>query len=36
MYHIPRKYQIAQARKANIDFRIGGQDIPDTADLHLL
>ena len=31
-YHIPRKDQISQARKAGIDFRIGRDNIPETAD----
>ena len=30
-YHIPRKHQIAQAKKAGVDFRIGRYDIPETA-----
>ena len=30
-YHIPRRHQIVQARKAGIDFRIGEHDIPETA-----
>ena len=31
MYRIERKFQISQARKAGIDFRIGENLIPDTA-----
>lgn len=31
-YHIPRREQIAQAKKAGIDFRIGESFIPETAD----
>lgn len=31
LYNIERKYQISQAKKAGIDFRIGGNDIPETA-----
>ena len=31
LYNIERKFQKAQARKAGIDFRIGGNDIPETA-----
>ena len=31
LYHIPRKDQIAQARKAGIDYRIGQHGIPETA-----
>ena len=30
LYNIERKFQKAQARKAGIDFRIGGNDIPET------
>lgn len=30
-YHIPRRLQTAQARKAGIDFRIGAHDVPETA-----
>lgn len=30
-YRIPRKYQISQARKAGIDFRIKAYDVPETA-----
>lgn len=30
-YHVPRRYQIAQAKKAGIDFRIGEHFIPETA-----
>ena len=33
MYNIERKYQISQARKAGIDFRIGERMIPETADM---
>lgn len=32
MYRIPRRFQISQARKAGIDFRIGKYFIPETAD----
>lgn len=31
LYNIERKFQKAQARKAGIDFRIGGNDISETA-----
>lgn len=31
-YHVPRKHQIAQAKKAGIDFRIGSHFMPETAD----
>ena len=31
LYRIKRGYQLVQARKANIDFRIGEYFIPDTA-----
>lgn len=31
MYRIKRKYQLSQARKANIDYRIGNNFIPETA-----
>ncbi|MDO4483298.1 MAG: DUF5131 family protein [Clostridia bacterium] len=30
-YHVPRRYQIAQAKKAGIDYRIGADFVPDTA-----
>ena len=35
MYNIERKYQISQARKAGIDFRIGKHCIPETAEYPL-
>lgn len=31
MYHVPRRLQSEQARKAGIDFRIGGKGVPETA-----
>lgn len=31
MYRIPREYQLSQAHKANIDFRIGKYYVPETA-----
>ena len=38
LYRIPRRYQLSQANKANIDFRIGRYFLPETADksIHLL
>ena len=33
-YHIPRCYQHIQARKANINYRIGKYDIPETASIN--
>ena len=30
-YHIPRCHQHSQARKANINYRIGEFDVPETA-----
>lgn len=38
LYRIPRRYQLSQAHKANIDFRIGRYFLPETADrsIHLL
>ena len=33
-YHIPRCYQHSQARKANINYRIGKYDIPETASIN--
>ena len=35
IYRIPRKYQLLQAHKANIDFRIGRYFVPETADTSL-
>ena len=35
MYRIKRAFQKSQARKANIDFRIGKNSIPDTADYQI-
>lgn len=32
LYNIERKYQISQARKAGIDFRIGENFVPETAE----
>lgn len=32
-YRVPRKYQISQARKADIDFRIKERDVPETASM---
>lgn len=34
MYRIKRGYQLAQAKKAGIDYRIGDYAIPETADYH--
>ena len=31
LYNIERKYQLSQARKAGIDFRIGDNSVPETA-----
>ena len=31
-YHVPRKFQISQARKAGLDFRIGPYEQPGTPD----
>ena len=33
MYTIERKFQISQARKAGIDFRVGDNNVPETAAL---
>jgi len=30
MYRIPRKFQLSQAHKANIDFKIGNYFVPET------
>lgn len=30
LYHIPRRYQLSQAHKANIDYRIGRFFVPET------
>ena len=35
LYHIPRRYQHIQAHKANLDFRIGRDFVPETADASL-
>ena len=35
LYRIPRRYQLSQAHKANIDFRIGKYYVPETADTSL-
>lgn len=35
IYRIPRRYQLLQAHKANIDFRIGEYFVPETADTSL-
>jgi len=35
-YKIPRRFQHSQAHKADIDFRIGKQFVPETADINLL
>ena len=35
MYRIKRALQKSQARKANIDFRIGKNSIPDTVDYRM-
>lgn len=32
LYNIERKYQISQARKAGIDFRIGENFVTETAE----
>lgn len=34
-YHIPRCYQHSQARKANINYRIGAFDVPETANMNI-
>ena len=31
LYRIPRRFQISQAAKAGIDYRIGKNGIPETA-----
>ncbi|MDD5823599.1 MAG: DUF5131 family protein [Firmicutes bacterium] len=35
LYKIPRRLQISQARKANIDYRIGAQGVPETASYQI-
>lgn len=35
LYHIPRRYQHSQAQKAKLDFRIGRDFVPETADASL-
>ena len=35
LYRIPRRYQLSQAHKANIDYRIGRYFVPETADTSL-
>ena len=35
LYNIERKYQISQARKARIDFRIGENFVPETAEFRI-
>ena len=35
LYHIPRRYQHIQSHKANLDFRIGRDFVPETADASL-
>lgn len=35
IYRIPHRYQLLQAHKANIDFRIGEYFVPETADTSL-
>lgn len=34
-YHIPRCYQHSQALKANINYRIGAFDVPETANMNI-